>query len=82
MEFERSKAADASAAVLTRVRVLACGALEDRVVRDGAGIDEEDATALFDDLCCKMFDKPFEPSGVDLRNRFPKFSNTFWGKDR
>merc|ERR1719359_210022 len=51
MELERSSAADASAAVFTRVRVLGCGALEDRVVLDGGGTAEDDATALFELRC-------------------------------
>merc|ERR1719171_1827720 len=51
MELERSKAAEASAAVFTRVRVLGCGALEERVVRDGAGTADDDATARFEERC-------------------------------
>mmetsp|Transcript_5531 Transcript_5531/g.16754 ORF Transcript_5531/g.16754 Transcript_5531/m.16754 type:complete len:223 (-) Transcript_5531:789-1457(-) len=51
MELERSKAADASAAVFTRVLVFGCGALEERVVRDGAGTADEDATARFELRC-------------------------------
>ena len=51
MELERSSAADASAAVFTRVRVLGCGALDDRVVLDGGGTAEDDATALLELRC-------------------------------
>ena len=51
MELERSNAADASAAVFTRVRVLGCGALDDRVVLDGGGTAEDDATALLEERC-------------------------------
>ena len=51
MLLDLSNAADASAAVFTRVRVLGCGALDDRVVRAGCGTAEDDATALFEDLC-------------------------------
>merc|ERR1719305_2147821 len=51
MEFERSSAADASAAVFTRVRVLGCRALDDRVVLDGAGTADDEATARFEERC-------------------------------
>ena len=51
MELERSNAAEASAAVFTLVRVLGCGALEDRVVLDGGGTAEDDATALLEERC-------------------------------
>ena len=51
MELERSSAADASAAVFTLVRVLGCGAEDDRVVRAGCGTAEDDATALLELRC-------------------------------
>ena len=45
MLLDLSNAADASAAVFTLVRVLGCGALDDRVVLDGGGTADDDATA-------------------------------------